>query len=75
MMADVTTEPEITIGEPEVFYAGTFENISGRSYAVHPDGERALVIHSKNLSSSIRVVTNWFAKVERMIRESEAEIN
>jgi Tol biopolymer transport system component len=72
MMADVTTEPEITIGEPEVFYAGTFENLGGRSYAVHPDGERALVIHSENLSPSIRVVTNWFAKVERLIRESEA---
>jgi len=75
MMVDVTTEPEIKLGEPEVFYAGTFENLGGRSYAVHPDGERAMVIHSKNLSSSIRVVTNWFAKVERMIRESEAEIN
>ena len=75
MMADVTTGPEIKIGEPEVFYVGTFENISGRSYAVHPDGERALVIHSENLSSSIRVVTNWFAKVERLIQESEAETN
>jgi Tol biopolymer transport system component len=73
MMADVTTEPEIKIGEPEVFYAGTFENVGGRSYAVHPDGERALVIHSENLSSSIRVVTNWFTKVERLIQESEAE--
>ena len=41
----------------------------------HPDGERALVIHSENLSSSIRVVTNWFAKVERLVQESEAETN
>jgi Tol biopolymer transport system component len=75
MMADVATEPEIKIGEPEVFYSGTFENVGGRSYAVHPDGERALVIHSENLTSSIRVVTNWFAKVERLIQDNEAESN
>jgi Tol biopolymer transport system component len=75
MMADVSTDPEIIIGEPQVFYAGTFENVGGRSYDIHPDGERALVIHAENLSSSIRVVTNWFAKVERLIQESEAVIN
>lgn len=75
MMVDITIEPEIRIGEPQVFYSGTFENVGGRSYAVHPDGERALVIHSENLTSSIRVVTNWFAKVERLIQESEAETN
>jgi len=75
MMADAATEPEIRIGEPQVFYSGTFENVGGRSYAVHPDGQRALVIHSENLTSSIRVVTNWFAKVEQLVQESEAETN
>jgi len=75
MVADVSIGPEIEIGEPEVLYAGTFENVGGRSYAVHPDDERALVIHAENLSSSIRVVTNWFAKVERLIQESEAKTN
>jgi len=75
MMADVTTDPEIKIGEAEVLYAGTFENVGGRSYDIHPDGERAVVIHSENLSSSIRVVTNWFAKVERLVHQSEAETN
>ena len=75
MMANVSTGAEINIGEPQLFYSGTFENISGRSYAVHPDGDRALVIHARNLSPSIRVVTNWFAKVDRMIRESEAHSN
>lgn len=75
MMADVATEPEIKIGEPQVFYSGTFENVGGRSYAVHPDGQRALVIHSENLTSSIRVVTNWFAEVERLIQESKSEAN
>ena len=61
------------VGEPEVFYSGVFENVGGRSYAIHPDGERALVISSENLASSIRVITNWFSKVERLIRESESD--
>lgn len=73
MMVDVTTDPEISIGKPEVFYSGTFENVGGRSYALHPDGDRALVIRSENLSSSVRVVTNWFDHVDRLIREADAE--
>ncbi len=72
MVVDVELDPEIQIGEPRVFYSGMFENVGGRSYAIHPDGERALVIRSENLASSIRVVSNWFAKVERLIQESEA---
>ena len=73
MSVDVSLDPEIRIGEPQVFYSGFFENVGGRSYAIHPDGERALVIRSENLASSIRVVSNWFAKVEQLIEESEAE--
>jgi len=73
MSADVSLDPDIQIGEPQVFYSGVFENVGGRSYAIHPDGERALVIRSENLASSIRIVSNWFAKVEQLIRESEAE--
>lgn len=69
MVADVVMEPEIILGEPEVFYSGVFENVGGRSYAIHPDGKRALVISSENLASSIRVVTNWFSKVERIIQD------
>ena len=69
MVVDVVMEPEIILGEPEVFYSGVFENVGGRSYAIHPDGKRALVISSEDLASSIRVVTNWFAKVERIIQD------
>jgi len=71
MLADVTLEPEIRVSRPRVFYAGVFENVSGRSFDVHPDGERALVIQSEDLASSIRLVTNWFADVEKIIGESE----
>lgn len=73
MSVNVSLDPEIQIGEPQIFYSGVFENVGGRSYAIHPDGKRALVIRSENLASSIRVVNNWFAKVEQLIQESEAE--
>jgi Tol biopolymer transport system component len=73
MSVNVSLDPEIQIGEPQVFYSGFFENVGGRSYAIHPDGERALVIRSENLASSIRIVSNWFAKVEQLIQENEAE--
>ena len=72
MVVDVVMEPEMIVGEPQVFYSGVFENVGGRSYAIHPDGERALVISSENLASSIRVVTNWFSKVERIIQDDES---
>jgi len=72
MAASITTDPELTIGEPEVFFGGEFENVGGRSYDVHPDGQRVLVIRANNAATSIRVISNWFGEVERMIRENEA---
>ncbi len=74
MAVPVTTWPDVQIGEPEIFFKGEFENISNRSYDVHPDGQRALVIRGENIASSIRVVTNWFSEVERMILENEASL-
>jgi hypothetical protein len=67
MKVAVTWEPEISLGEPEVFFSGAFENVGGRSFDIHPDGERALVIYSEDLAPSIRVVTHWFREVEAMV--------
>jgi Tol biopolymer transport system component len=72
MAVTVTTRPQVKIGEPEIFFEGEFENINNRSYDVHPDGQRALVIRGENKASSIHVVTNWFSEVERMVLESES---
>jgi Tol biopolymer transport system component len=72
MAVSIATEPELTIGEPDSFFRGEFENVGGRSYDVHPDGQRVLVIRADNAMASIRVVTNWFGEVERVIRENEA---
>lgn len=71
MSVDISLDPQVQISDPQVFYSGFFENVGGRSFAIHPDGERALVIKSQNLASSIRVISNWFAKVEKLIAESE----
>ena len=71
MLADVTLEPQLGVSRPRVFYTGVFENVSGRSFDIHPDGERALVIQSEDLATSVRLVTNWFAEVEKIVRESE----
>ncbi|MDX1508021.1 MAG: hypothetical protein R3358_07060 [Woeseiaceae bacterium] len=67
MVVPVSTSPTISIGAPEVFLAVEFENVANRSYDIHPDGERALVIKGENLASSVHVVTNWFDEVGRMI--------
>ena len=72
MVVSVQTTPEIRIGEPQVFYEGEFVNVGGRSYDISPDGERALVITaSEGTARSIRVITNWFDRVERIISASE----
>ena len=72
MVVDVQTAPEIKLGEPQVFFEGEFVNVGGRSYDISPDGERALVISaSEGTASSIRVITNWFDVVERVISANE----
>jgi len=73
MVVDVQLEPEIVLGEPRVFYQGSFVNVSGRSYDISPDGTRALVIKGPvDTASSIRLVTNWLDEVERIVSASES---
>jgi Tol biopolymer transport system component len=72
MVVEVQTSPEIKIGEPRVFFEGEFVNVGGRSYDISPDGERALIITaSGGTASSIRVITNWFDEVEKLISANE----
>ena len=74
MVVAVQTTPEVSIGEPEIFYEGSFVNVGGRSYDIGPNGERALVIRaSEDTTRSLRVVTNWFGEVERILSASESE--
>ena len=73
MVVDVQLEPEIVLGEPRVFYQGSFVNVGGRSYDINPDGTRALVIKGPvDTARSIRLITNWLDKVERIVSASES---
>jgi len=73
MVVDVQLSPEIVLGEPRVFYAGSFVNVGGRSFDIHPDGSRALVIEGpKDTATSIRLITNWLDEVERIVSASES---
>jgi len=72
MVVDVQLKPEIVLGEPRVFYEGSFVNVSGRSYDISPDGSRALVIKGPvDTARSIRLITNWLDQVERIVSASE----
>ena len=72
MVVDVKREPEIKLGEPRVFYEGSFVNVSGRSYDISPDDTRALVIRGPvDTARSIRLITNWLEQVERIVSNSE----
>ena len=73
MVVDVQTSPEFVLGEPRVFYEGSFVNVGGRSFDISPDGERALVIAGPlDTARSIRLVTNWLDKVEQIVAASES---
>ena len=72
MVVDVQLKPEIALGEPRVFYDGSFVNVPGRSYDISPDGKRALVIKGpEDTARSIRLITNWLDQVERIVSASE----
>lgn len=73
MVVDVQLDPEIVLGEPRVFYEGSFVNVGGRSFDINPDGTRALVIEGpKDTTHSIRMITNWLDEVERIVSASES---
>jgi len=73
MLVDVQLKPEIVLGEPRVFYEGSFVNVGGRSYDISPDGTRAMVIKGPvDTARSIRLISNWLDEVERIVSASES---
>jgi Tol biopolymer transport system component len=74
MEAAVTTNPDLKVGEPRVFFEGDFVNVSGRSYAVARDGQRVLVIEGGvGETHTLRLVQHWFEEVGRLVREAGNE--
>ena len=72
MVAAVETGPPLSVATPEVFYSGAFVNVSGRSYDISSDGQRALVMDGGVVTTTtLNVVQGWLADVERLIAEAE----
>jgi serine/threonine-protein kinase len=65
----VQLEPEFSYGDPELIIEGPYLNVGGRSYDLHPDGERFLLIDVPRVESGdrIHVVTNWVAEMARQV--------
>ena len=74
MVVSTTTEPEFTAGTPRVLFEGPFNNVSGISYDVAPDGQRFLVLQPQYDDSQVRelhVVVNWFEELKRLAKSQE----
>jgi serine/threonine-protein kinase len=74
MVVSISTEPEFTAGMPRVLFEGPFNNVSGISYDVAPDG-RFLVLEPEHDDSQVRelhVVANWFEELKRLVPSTEA---
>lgn len=61
MVADVETEPTLTISRPRELFRGQFAEIQGKNWDVTPDGRRFLMVRSDSRTppKEIVVVLNW----------------
>ncbi len=68
---DVIEDNPLLFGPEELLITGNFQaGIKwGRKWDIHPDGDRFLMlqIESGDHPEEIRVVTNWFAELERLV--------
>jgi serine/threonine-protein kinase len=73
MVVSISTEPEFAAGPPQELFEGPYNNVSGVSYDVAPDG-RFLVLKPEYDDSEVRelhVVTNWFEELKRLVPSPE----
>ena len=69
MSVAVVTEPTLTLGRPEVVFAGTYFQFGGRRHDISPDGERFLMIKPSSGaedSGEIIVVLDWSEDLRRL---------
>ncbi len=75
MAVSISTEPEFVAGTPRVLFEGPYNNVSGLSYDVAPDGRRFLVLQPQYDDAQVRelhVVTNWFEELKRLVPPPQA---
>jgi len=73
MAVPVETDPTFTAGTPELLFAGRYHSpnlgLGGRSYDVHPDGERFVMVQPPvEGSTHLVVVLNWFEELKAKVR-------
>ena len=68
---DVLSGEPLRFGREELLFEGNFMPgvFFGSQWDIHPDGDRFLMlqIEHQEPAEGIRVVTNWFAELERLV--------
>jgi serine/threonine-protein kinase len=68
---DVLGHDPLRFGREELLFEGDFEAgvVFGAKWDIHPDGDRFLMLQIEHpeAPSGIRIVTNWFAELERLV--------
>jgi len=67
MVAEITTEPQLTPGTPIVAFSGDFVNVGGRSYDVASDGRMLIIDGGKGTTTRLNVVTNFFEELKEKV--------
>ena len=69
MRVTVDAQDTLVLGRPETLFELPFQTSGSRTYDVHPDGERFLMMIANNQSgrgSQIAVVRNFFGELKRL---------
>jgi hypothetical protein len=68
---DVVRTDPLRFGQETLLFDGSFAPPIkwGRKWDIHPDGDRFLMLEHENMDpvEGIRVVTNWFTELERLV--------
>ena len=71
VVVEVTTDPDLMVGTPEILFQGPYvlSSVLGRNYDVTRDGQRILMIQPPDPSDStarLNAVVNWFQELNRL---------
>ena len=68
---DILDTDPLDFGQERLLFEGNFAPSIrwGRKWDIHPDGDRFLMLEHESADAieGIRVVTNWFSELERMV--------
>ena len=70
MMATFVTSPRFRVRTRERLFEETgIPRLGGRTYDVHPDGERFLVVKlgATDSANQIILIQNWFDELQRLV--------